>query len=134
MTTKKKITITMSETAPVTIDPTVWDCVATADTFDGPLEVQANTEWGIRVRQHPDGRRLVYGWERAGNGGQYAGYRAKHAGYLVEAASVQGDGPSAGKTHPDEAATIRAIRRVAGVIGDEQLGAECVADLPAVEL
>lgn len=132
--TTKKITITMSETAPVTVDPETWDCVATANAFDGAIEVQANTEWGIRVREHADGRRLVYGWERAGNGGRSAGYRPKYAGYLVDAASASGDGPSAGKTRPDDVATIRAIRRVAGVIDDEQLGAECIADLPAVEL
>lgn len=128
MTTTKKITITMSETAPVSIDPEAWPLIADADRHDGAVEVQANTKWAIRVRQHADGRRLIYGWQSAGNGGKPAGYRPLYAGYLVEWPS--GDGRQA----KSDEATIRAIRRVAGVIGDEQLGAECIADLPAQEL
>lgn len=132
--TTKKITIKMSETTPVSVDPAQWPIIAEVDTCDSAIACQANTEWAIKVREHDDGRRLVYGWECSGNGGQYAGYRGKDAGYLIEAASVQGDGPRAGKRYPDDAATIRAIRRVAGVIGDEQLGAECIGELPAQEI
>lgn len=125
MTTEKKtITITMSETAPVKVDPEQWPVIASADRHDGKVECQANTEWVIRVREHADGRRLVYGSQSAGNGGQYAGYRGKDAGYLISVAQDKAR----------EEQTIRAIRRVAGVIGAEDLGAECVADLPAQEI
>lgn len=134
MTNNKKITITMSETAPVSVDPEQWPVVAEVETCDSAIACQANTEWSIKVREHVDGRRLVYGWECRGPGGQHAGYRGRDAGYLIDAASVQGDGPRAGKRFPDDAETIRAIRRVAGVINDELLGAECIRELPAQEI
>lgn len=143
MTTEKKtITITMSETAPVEVDPEQWPVIASASTHDGKVECQANTEWVIKVREHADGRRLVYGSQSAGNGGQYAGYRGKDAGYLISVdTQVEGHGSPDDMRHAyaardkvREEQTIRAIRRVAGVIGDEDLGAECVGDLPAQEI
>lgn len=119
MTTESKmITITMSETAPIKLDPKVWSLVAEANWFDGQHDFQANTVRAIKVREHADGRRVVYGWERSGPGGQYADFRPSYAGWLL----APGDD------------VVRAIRRVAGVIGDEKLGAECIADLPAAEV
>lgn len=119
-TEKKMITITMSETAPVKLDPAAWPIIASAETHDGQVECQANTLLAVKVREHEDGRRVVYGWRKRGNGGQHAGYREAYAGYLL---ASSGD--------DREAQTIRAIRRVAGVIGDEALAAECIGDLPA---
>jgi hypothetical protein len=142
MTTTKSITITMSETAPIKIDPAKWPKIADASNHDGHdgLECRANTKWSIIVREHEDGRRIVYGWQDSGPNGQYAGFRPKHAGYLV-ALSVDGHGSPedmrravAGRDKAREEQTIRAIRLVAGVIGDEDLGAECVGDLPAQEI
>ncbi len=138
-TEKKTITITMSETAPVKIDVAQWPKIASASRHDGKVEVQANTEWYIAVREHRDGRRLVYGWQQAGNGGRAAGYRGRNAGYLIAPRDGEtmrqpgNDGPLV-STYPDDDATIRAIRRVAGVIEDDELGAECIGDLPAQEL
>ncbi len=134
-TTEKKITITLSERAPIRIDPATWTEVASAFRHDGKVFCEANNVWGIAVREHADGRRVVYGSHTAGGGGQYRGFRPTYAGYLVppgEAFRDCGDGPLGHV--PDEEATIRAIRRVAGVIGDDQLGAECIADLPAEEI
>ena len=126
MTTAKKIKITLSDASPVSIDPEAWPIVARADWHDGQVECQANNERTIRVREHADGRRIVYGRQFAGNGGQYMGTRNPEAGYLIPAGeSRHGEG--------DEA-TIRAIRRVAGAIGDDELGAECIGDLPAQEI
>ena len=119
---KKKIAVTMSERAPIKLDHDLWPLIASADTHDGQVECQANREWAIKVREHEDGRRVVYGWVQRGNGGMPIGYRGASGGYLVEA------GANAGEE------TIRAIRRVAGIIGDDQLGDECIADLPAEEL
>lgn len=119
---KKKIAVTMSERAPLKLDPDLWPLIASASTHDGQVECQANREWAIKVREHEDGRRVVYGWVQRGNGGMPIGYRGASGGYLVEA------GANAGEE------TIRAIRRVAGIIGDDQLGDECIADLPAEEL
>ncbi|PZR79105.1 MAG: hypothetical protein DLM65_11440 [Candidatus Aeolococcus gillhamiae] len=118
MSTEKKIEITLSESAPVRIDPAQWPVIAEARRHDGAVECQANNEWRIRVREHADGRRIVYGSHEAGNGGQYAGFRETFAGWLL----AGGDD------------TVRAIRRVAGVLGDDQLGAECIAALPAHDL
>jgi len=113
-----KITISMSETSPVRIDPAAWPIVAEADRHDGQVRCQATNEWWLAVREHADGRRIVYGCHVAGDGGQYAGFRPRHAGWLLDAG----------------ADVARAIRRVAGVIGDEQLAAECIAALPAQDI
>lgn len=118
MSTEKKIEITMSESAPVRIDPAQWQIIADASRHDGAVLCQANNEWSITVREHTDGRRLVYGWHMAGDGGQHAGFRPRHAGWLL----------SEGED------TVRAIRRVAGVIADDRLAEACIAALPATEL
>jgi hypothetical protein len=52
------------------------------------------------------------------------GWRGARAGYLVPAVE--------GRPASDE--TVRAIRRVAGVIEDDRLGDECIAYLPAETL
>lgn len=135
MTTTKTITIAMSDRAPLKLDPELWPLIASAKRHDGAVECQANTEWYILVREHEDGRRIVYGGKIAGGGGQYAGFRELHGGYLVapgEAFRNVGNGPLGHV--PDEQETIRAIRRVAGIIGDDLMGAECIGDLPAQEL
>ncbi len=134
-TEKKKIHVTMSERSPLKLDPELWPQIASAERHDGQVEVQANTKWYIRVREHNDGRRIVYGGKVAGNGGQYAGFRELRGGYLVEPSDKfrdVGDGPL-GKV-PDKDATIRAIRRVAGIIDDDQMGQDCIGDLPSEEL
>ena len=139
-TTKaEKITITMTDRAPVTIAKADWPLVARADWHSGAIECQANEIAFMRVREHRDGRRIVYGVRTSGNGGMPAGYRGADAGFLVAAATLDGmrqpddDGPLV-STQPDGAETIRAIRRVAGLIDKGELGNELIADLPAEEL
>ena len=138
MTTTDKIRITMSERRPLLIVKAEWPIIAKADWHDGQIECQANTVRKIRVRQHADGRRIVYGLQEAGNGGQYAGTRNPEGGFLVQPIpSISAwSGPIEITTpaSPDEENTIRAIRRVAGIIGDAELGDECIADLPAEDL
>jgi hypothetical protein len=130
MTTEKKtLTITMSERRPLKIDPELWPVIASASRHDGAVKAQANTEWYIKVREDEQGRRLVYGGKVSGNGGQYAGFRELRGGYLVD--SVRDE---AGAVASDEQGTVRAIRRVAGIIGDDQLGADCIGNLPAEEV
>lgn len=124
-TTTEKLRITMSERRPLTVDPTVWERIASAERHDGQVECQANRKWAIIVRQHPDGRRLVYGWVRRGYGGMPIGWRGSEGGFLIDAAD---DGV------PNEHETVRAIRRIGGIIGDDQLAAECIAELPAEEI
>jgi hypothetical protein len=115
---KEKITITMSERRPLKIDPDEWPVIASAAWHDGQYEFQANTIRRIKVREHADGRRIVYGFDREGNGGQHVGTRNPAGGYLVK-----GD---------DE--TVRAIRRIGGILDDSALADECIADLPAEEV
>lgn len=128
--TKKTINITMSDRPPVRIVEEDWPIIAEADDHDGQVRVQANTEWRIRVREHADGRRLVYGSVQAGNGGKPAGWRGAAAGYLIDCRSIDTDK----RLDAESEQTVRAIRRVAGVIGRADLADECIADLPAEDL
>lgn len=130
-TEKKTITITMSERRPLKIDPAQWPLVARATWHNGEHECQANTIREIKVREHADGRRIVYGYQEAGNGGQYAGTVNPRAGFLVAASDVDA---ADGTKMPDDDETVRALRRVGGIVEDDQLAAECIADLPAEEL
>lgn len=123
--TTTKIEIAMSERRPVNIDPEEWPVIARADSHDGQSIHQANNIRYIRVRQHRDGRRIVYGWQEAGNGGQHVGAHNPHAGYLVAAV----DGATA-----DDSETVRAIRRVGGVLGDDVLADACITELPAEDI
>lgn len=126
-TEKKKITITLSDRAPITIVADDWPVVARADWHDGQVRCQANRERFIKVREHEDGRRIVYGcyttnWQKE---------RGAAAGYVLERPEPLGERTGLSDRDAD---TIRAIRRVAGVIGDAQLADEVIADLPAEEL
>ena len=117
----KQEKIVLSERRPIAIDPEQWPLIAVASRHDGEVSCQANHEWTIRVREHADGRRIVYGWLRSGPNGVPAGWRGSEGGFLLDAID--------GKPNEDE--TIRAIRRVSGIIEDDRLAAECIADLPA---
>lgn len=81
----------------------------------------------IRVREHADGRRLVYCCKEAGPGGQYIGWRGSSGGWLLDTKRPKNDREIAEET-------IRAIRRCGGIIERDDLAAECIADLPAIEL
>lgn len=119
-TTTDKLEIKLSDRPPVRIDREKWPCVAKAAAHDGQIESQANKRWSIRVRQHADGRRIVYGTYIT----QWQGARGAEGGFLVE--------PSDGGA--DDDATVRAIRRVAGIISKPELADECIGDLPAHDL
>lgn len=136
--TTTKITITMSDRAPVSIDPEEWPTIASTEAHDGQVRVQANTEWSITVREHKDGRRIVSGLSERGSGGKPAGWRGARAGYLVAPVDSlrqppsDPDGPL--RAQPDADGTVRAIRRVGGVIGRADLADDCIAELPAEEI
>lgn len=132
-TTAKKIEITLSEKRPVKIVADEWPVIARADDHDGQVQCQANTEWYIKVREHADGRRIVYCGKVAGNGGQYASFRPTRGGFIVDS-SDKTRGPYAQGCEPDDEATIRAIRRCAGIIDRDDLGDVCIGDLPAEEI
>ena len=101
-------TITLSERGPIKIRCSEWPVIARRDRAEGGV---------IRVREHKDGRRIVYGywtgWPRAN--------RVTAGGFLLSAGA-----------DPDE--TVRAIRRVGGIFDNSVLAQECIDDLPAEAL
>jgi len=125
-TEKKKITITMSERRPITIVADEWPCVAYGEDYSGEHDFQAFDGAWIRVRQHTDGRAIVYGYAGDWKGGGRPGRRDVSAGFLLDKS--------------DDIA--RAVRRVQGILtecdmaGYCALGAaeRCIADLPAEEI
>jgi hypothetical protein len=118
--TPTHIDIALSDRRPVKIALADWPTIAKASWHsDAAHHSQANYIRVIRVREHADGRRIVHGWHDEGPGGAPAGFRDTRAGYLIA------PGPNR------DAETIRAIRRVAGAIGDDALGDAVIAALPA---
>jgi hypothetical protein len=61
----KKIKITLTDAAPVNIPELDWPVIAFGQfsDHDNQYEFQANRKWlaEIKVRQHADGRSIVYG-------------------------------------------------------------------------
>lgn len=123
-TERKQRTITLTDRRPVKIYEDEWPTVAQAngDNFAGSDYSRRNQalqqgeldEYSVRVRQHADGRAIVYGTYSEGWYSQHNGLGA--AGELLGA---QADLPSA-------------IARVGGTLGvPEQTIADCIADLPA---
>lgn len=131
MTTR---TITLTNRPPVRIDEDAWPVLAQSSYSDwvNQFKFQANRTWdgSIRVRQHADGRAIVYA--TCTHDSAFQGERgfSQRAGELLDKGS-------------DAAAIIDAIHRVHGSIdGDEGgratewrlLAAECIANLPPEQL
>jgi len=132
-----KRTITISNRQPVTIEEDNWPVIASASDEDhdgGQVRSQANrvSKWSCTVRQHEDGRAIVYSvYSYTTNWQNARGYSAK-AGRLLPV----------GASYED---ISRAITNVCHEIaerehnGDDALRwkaieADCIADLPAEEL
>jgi len=142
-TTSKTRTITLTDRSPVKVKEDEWPIIATGSADDDDSDGRGNRpnrEWTrtIRVRQHEDGRAIVYGVYDYSTNFQGAHGAAARRGTLL-----------AGPVTPDQ--IIAAIR----VVGDDMAEAEadaaieesrkdnrqwrvavqaCIADLPAVEL
>jgi hypothetical protein len=142
-TTTKTRTITLTDRPPVKVKEDDWPIIATGSADDDDSDGrgnQPNREWTrtIRVRQHEDGRAIVYGVYDYSTNFQGANGAAAKRGTLLAAPVT-----------PDQ--IIAAIR----VVGDELAEAEsdaaieasrkdsrqwrvavqaCIADLPADEL
>lgn len=115
----EKLTITLTDRAPVTIVKDDWGVIASAKDWDNQHESQADRTWRLTVREHEDGRVIVYGVYST----QLQSERAARAGELVEANDDKGY---------DYLAPV--IRRVAEACGCDRIAAECIADLPATEI
>lgn len=144
--TPKTRTITLTDRAPVKIREDEWPTIASAkgDSYAGndygrrqqALAQGECDEYSLRVRQHADGRTLVYAvldaaiseWHQPACGESHKG------GELL---TPSGDGelrPDDGRVVPD-VEIASAIRRVGSDCGiPESVIRECVADLPAEEI
>lgn len=114
-------TITLTGRRPVKINEAEWRVIARAGTFSGQHECQANTRAWIRVRQHDDGRALVYGCRESGPGGWPVDANGWSGGELVAAGG-------------DIAAAIERLDGLDGgycAIDADALRREAIANLPA---
>lgn len=114
----KKLTITLTDQRPVTINTEVWPIVAQAKDWDNQYECQANRTWKLIVRQcqkEGDDRCIVYGIHTS----QWASENDRRGGQIIDSI--------------DDAPT--AIKEVAEYLNfDLTLADDCIADLPAIEL
>ena len=128
--TKKLLTITMTNRPPIRIDSANWSVIARSVWYEGSFECQANRRSYLKVLEHGDGRRIVYGEYMS----LWQGERDRSAGVLL--AAPAGD-----------AETVAAIRSVAAVLeacddDDDDprtrypscLADACIADLPPEDL
>jgi len=161
MTDKDKTrTITLSDRAPVTIREADWPTIASAAWGDGEVPSQHNRAAALRVRQHRDGRALVYAvyrsaWQREDDyrGGELieapgAGASVCDRGADIDAGLSPGvqtmeHGGCGGRwivEQPHDAlpAAIRRVgERAAEYVASDRwhrLIEECIADLPAEDL
>lgn len=127
----KKLTITLTDRPPVKITEADWPIIAEGrwDDHDGQIECQANRTWTawLKVRQHTDGRTLVYG-------------RYCHASdFQNESGADHRDGQMLATG--EVAGIVAAIQSVGACLAErsgdahwDDVIAECIADLPAEEL
>lgn len=121
-TPAKRKTIVLTGRAPVSIETKEWPCIVEVWDHDGTSLEDAHTVYTITIRQHQDGRRLVYGSSKAGMGGQSPDYRPRLWGTLIA--------PSSSTTHQ----TVTAIFDCAEYIRHLELAERAVQSLPAEEL
>jgi hypothetical protein len=140
-----KLTITLTGRPPVKITKDEWPVIASAEEkeFDNQHEFQANrrASWKLIVRQHADGRTIVYAIHSYSTHYQGESGRDVRSGEIITVPGATAD--CVGDTAP----IVDAISRVAMEIelrmpkGEQwsdgvfpRLAHECIADLPAVEL
>lgn len=125
-TTVTTIRIPMSEQRPIRIVKADWPSVAYGEDYSGEYDFQAFDGVYIRVRQHADGRTVVYGEAGDWKGGGRPERENRSAGFLL----AKGDD------------VVRAIRRVAGILADtacigdmaHAAARRCISDLPDEEV
>jgi hypothetical protein len=138
MTAERKTrTITLTSRPPVKIAEDSWPMVASASDkeFDNQYEFQSNRKstWFVGVRQHEDGRAIVYARYSYDSNWQNARCYSAARGVLLTAESATTEG------------ICQSIEEVCRDIanaehqGDDAdrwptLAAECIADMPAEEL
>lgn len=140
-----KLTVTLTGRAPVKITKEDWPVIAQAadKEFDNQHEFQANRKasWKLIVRQHRDGRTIVYGIYDYDSHYQDESGSNIRGGELLTVTGANEDRIG------DAEQIIAAIQRVGAELEDRipdgpswgkgyfpRLIHECIADLPAVEI
>ena len=135
-----KKTITLTGRPPVQIEEANWPLIANAKAknFEGQFESQSNrtSTWFVGVRQHEDGRTIVYATYEYDTRWQGARSLEAKRGVLLPIGNPMDDST-------DD--IVRAIQEVCrDISGAEHQGSdsdrwselthECIADLPVVDL
>jgi len=132
-TEPKYRTITLTGRAPVRIREDQWPVIAQGDSdhYDSHIRSQSNrsTEVGLRVRQHEDGRAIVYGVYNYDTRYQGEHGLTLRAGELLDAGA---DIPAAIRRVGDTLIEMLDGRGTDTWVLDAV--ADCIADLPAEEL
>jgi hypothetical protein len=117
--TTKKRTITLTGRRPVTIVDDNWPTIAKADWHNGgEFSCNSNRSYSIRVRQHEDGRVIVYATFTS----SWAGECNRREGRLLDSEDQTTD-------------IVSVIKDVCEDIGaPDQLVSDCIANLPSEEL
>jgi len=106
--------ITLTGRRPVTVNDDAWPIVAEAESLNDNAPNPPNRRSVIYIRQHADGRNIVYGWFRSA----WQGEPDATAGYILDA--------------PDDGAIAGAVADVAERIDAPAYMVDAVmADLPA---
>lgn len=120
-TTEQKKTITLDD-GPVTIVTKDWPQIAHGRWFSGEHACQAFDEDWLRVREHADGRCIVYGYSGDGDGGSRPKRETRRGGQMLTGAI-------------DRPALVRCMRDVALSLDlHESVVRDAIADLPALDL
>ena len=105
-------TITLTDRPPVRIEDTEWPVIAQSKWFEGPYDFQANRSGWLKIRQHADGRVIVYG----GYDTNWQNENSKRAGFLIPAGREPQD-------------WINAIHNTARIV-NASCADDCIANLP----
>ena len=107
-------TITLTSRPPVKIRDDQWPIIANDRWWAGEIEVQADRSGWLKVRQHADGRTIVYG----GYDTRWQGDHELRAGELL-----------------DKGANVAAaIHRVAESVNAQRIAESTIAELSAEEI
>lgn len=122
-TKMSKLTITLTNSAPVSIEKEEWPVLASAKHRPGamrngtPVPDYETDEFRLTVRQHADGRTIVYGVVDGAT--VWTGTDSRRGGVLLDTG----------------ANIVGAIRDVGAELEvPDRVTRECIADLPAVEI
>lgn len=142
-TTTKTRTITLTDRPPVKIREDEWPIISTGSADDDDSDGrgnQPNREWTrtIRVRQHEDGRAIVYGVYDYDTAFQGESGAAAKRGALLAAPVTPDQIIAAIRVVADELAEAETEAAISESARDSRRWREaaqaCIADLPAVEL